>query len=225
MCFSPVISLSTAIVEFVVATLILIFFRKSLVNKFFIIFIYLLGFYQFSEFMLCTFNNPILWIKLGYVTYTFLPTIGLHFVIRLTNIKYKGSYSLLYILPTIFVLIAIFTKNFVIGSECSAVFVMVKLAKNQFHSALYTIYYFGFIALVGLFLCSKLRKEKSHIRRKLYITILFAGIVSLVSALVLIVILPPLNVMFPSVYCEFAFAFTIAALIGAYLDSRVKQKK
>lgn len=237
MCFSQTISLFTAIFEFVIATSILIFFRKSLINRFSVIFVYLLGFYQFTEFMLCKFNNPILWAKLGYVTYTFLPTIILYFTIKLnkqkkhsnngnkSNANAKSSWPyILYVIPVIFSLIAIFTKNFVVTSECSTLFVIIKLAKNQIHSILYTIYYFGFGALACLFLFKKLRKEKSFIKKKIYIIILLAAFVSLIAAKILIEILPSLNIMFPSIYCEFALLFSIAAIIAAELD-KISNKK
>jgi len=235
MCFSQTISLFTAIFEFVIATSILIFFRKSLINRFSVIFVYLLGFYQFTEFMLCKFNNPILWAKLGYVTYTFLPTIILHFTIKLNKQKKpnnKGNKSranssllyILYVIPVIFSLIAIFTKNFVVTSGCSTFFVIIKLAKNQIHSILYTIYYFGFGALACFFLFKKLRKEKSFIKKKIYIIIILAAFVSLIAAKILIETLPSLNIMFPSIYCEFALLFSIAAIIAAELD-RISNKK
>ena len=223
MCFTPQVSLSTAIIEFVTGTSIWIFFRKSLVNRFCIVFLYLLGFYQFTEFMLCTSDDPVLWVKLGYITYTFLPAMGLHFAIRITDRKYKGW--LLYVLPVTFSLIAIFTKDFVITSVCSTVFVIVRLCKSLIHSLLYTIYYFGFIALVCFFLWNRFRKEKNLIRRKLYILVLLTVLASLISALILIVIFPSLGIMFPSIYCQFALLFAIAALVGAYLDSRLQTKK
>src|SRR3989344_2355883 len=144
MCFTPVISLSTAILEFFVATFIFIYFKKSRVNFFFIIFLYFLGFYQFSEFMLCTSGSAFFWAKIGFVTYTFLPAIGLYSVLRIINRDYKSyKLALVYLLPIIFSLIAI---------------------------------------------------------------------------------IPALGIMFPSIYCEFAVLFAIAAVIAAYLDSKPRKR-
>src|SRR3989339_861921 len=113
MCFTPIISLSTAIIEFLVGTFILIRYRNTLVSVFSAIFVYVLGLYQFTEFMLCTTNNPHLWAAIGFATYTFLPTIGLHFVLRLT--KRKFNKYILYTPAIIFALIAILRSDFVLG--------------------------------------------------------------------------------------------------------------
>jgi len=223
MCFTPAISLTTAIIEFIVASIILIFFRKSLVNKYFSIFIYFLGFYQFTEFMLCTSNNPVLWAKIGFITYVFLPAMGLHFVMRFFNKKFK--YELLYIPPIVFSLIAIFAENFILRSECGSVFIIVKTllfnSSNWISSILYWLYYFGFILIIFFLLLIMIKKEKNKIKRKMEIVVFLALILSLVPAVILIMVFPLLNIMFPSIYCEFALLFTIAALIVSYLDSQI----
>ena len=85
MCFTPAISLTTALIEFIIATFILVKYKRYVVPVFFAILVYVLGIYQFTEFMLCTTNNAFLWAKLGFITYTFLPAIGLHFAFRLTK--------------------------------------------------------------------------------------------------------------------------------------------
>ena len=121
MCFTPIVSLSTAIFEFVVATAILVFCRKSLINRFFPLLIYILGFYQFTEFMLCTSNYPFFWAKMGFVTYSFLPAVGLHFIMKLTN--RKCNYITIYMVPVIFSLMAFLKPGFIIESTCTTFFV------------------------------------------------------------------------------------------------------
>src|SRR3989338_7391434 len=227
MCFTTAISLSTAILEFFVATFILIYFRKSRVNLFFVIFLYFLGFYQFSEFMLCTSGNAFLWAKIGFITYTFLPTIGLYSVLRIINRDYKFyKLALLYIFPVIFSLIAFFSRNFIIKGECSRFFVEVKTIFS-FSSGLltsYLIYYFGFLLLMCIFLLASIIREKNKIKKKVEITIFVAIILSLFHVIILMSIIPALGIMFPSIYCEFAVLFAIAAIIAAYLDSKPRKR-
>ncbi len=191
MCFTPIVSLSTAIVEFVVATAILVFCRKSLINRFFPLLIYILGFYQFTEFMLCTSNYPFFWAKMGFITYSFLPAVGLHFVMKLTNRKY--NYITLYMIPVIFSLMALFKP--------------------------------GFIMLFCYFLFKSFNKEKNQLKRKSYAVIFAATLITLLPALILFLIFPAFNIIFPSVYCEFAVLFTVAALIASYLDNKIQNKK
>ncbi len=224
MCFTPIVSLSTAILEFVVATAILLFFRKSLINRSFSLLIYILGFYQFTEFMLCTSNYPFFWAKMGFITYSFLPAVGLHFIMKLTNRKY--NHITLYIVPVIFSLTALLKPGFIIKSTCTTFFVIViKDLFNSLFSYIYGLYYFGFILLFCYFLLKSFNKEKNQLKRKLYAIIFAATLITLLPALVLFLIFPAFNIMFPSVYCEFAVLFTVAALIASYLDNKIQKKK
>ena len=227
MCFTPIVSLSTAILEFVVATAILVFCRKSLINRFFPLLIYILGFYQFTEFMLCTTNYPFFWAKMGFVTYSFLPAVGLHFIMKLTN--RKCNYITIYIMPVIFSLIALLKPDFIIQSTCTTFFVIV--SKDLFNSSIplfsyiYGLYYFGFIMLFCYFLLKSFNKEKNQLKRKSYAVIFAATLITLLPAVVLFIIFPAFKIIFPSVYCEFAVLFTVAAIISSYLDNKIQKKK
>lgn len=224
MCFTPIVSLSTAIFEFVVATAILVFCRKSLINRFFPLLIYILGFYQFTEFMLCTSNYPFFWAKMGFVTYSFLPAVGLHFIMKLTN--RKCNYITIYMVPVIFSLMAFLKPGFIIESTCTTFFVIViKDLFNPLFSYIYGLYYFGFIMLLCYFLLKSFNKEKDQLKRKSYAIIFAAALITLLPAVVIFIIFPAFKVIFPSVYCEFAVLFTAAALVASYLDNKIKKKK
>jgi len=224
MCFTPIVSLSTAIFEFVVATAILVFCRKSLINRFFPLLIYILGFYQFTEFMLCTSNYPFFWAKMGFVTYSFLPAVGLHFIMKLTN--RKCNYITIYMVPVIFSLMAFLKPGFIIESTCTTFFVIViKDLFNSLFSYIYGLYYFGFILLFCYFLLKSFNKEKDQLKRKSYAIIFAAALITLLPAVVIFIIFPAFKVIFPSVYCEFAVLFTVAALVASYLDNKIQKKK
>jgi hypothetical protein len=221
-CFTPIVSFSTFVIEFIIATAILVFFRRSIFKIYLVTLIYLLGFYQLTEFMLCTFGNPDLWVKLGFITYTILPALGLDFVTRITNWKHKSM--LVYIPAIVFSLIAIFAKNFVIQSGCSTFFVIAKTMmlgiSKPIQTASYWAYYVGFIIIICFILGSKFRKEKNPMKKKIYWLIFLASFFTLVPALVLFIILPSIGIMLVSIYCEFAVLITIVAIIGAYLNHK-----
>jgi len=213
------VSLSTAAIEFLAATILLIFFKKSMRNRFYALFIYALGFYQFTEFMLCT-SNSLLWAKLGFLTYTFLPAMLLHFIIRMTNIKFKNI--LLYIFPVIFSVISLIEKNFIILGECTRYFVsvqtMVSFAQNKILFFSYVTYYFGFIIFSCFLLNKKYKKERNKIKRIIYFLMLIAILATLIPPITLFLIFPSFGVVFPSLYCEFAVLSTFAALLSAWID-------
>jgi hypothetical protein len=227
MCFTPIVSLSTAIFEFAVATFILIHYRKSNISKAIIILIYCLGLYQFSEFMLCSSNNPVSWAKIGFIAYTFLPALGLK-----TFLKYTGKKQndlLIFIIPVIYSIFAVTKANFILESSCEKYFIIVKnmfwASPNVIPMILYSCYYFGFIGYICYLIINHYATTQNKIK-KLRDLFFFIGIsISLIFALVLLFIFPALSISFPSVYCHFAIFFAVCTLIGFYLDNKINKKK
>lgn len=217
MCFTPKISMTTAVIEFFVGTYLWLTLRKKFVVKLLVIFIYLLGLYQFSEFMLCTSDNPALWGRVGFVSYNFLPAVGLHFVIRLARRKFINW--VLYIPAVTFAVMALVYKDFIVASSCNTVFVTVKTlffrdVGSIWFTFVYWLYYFGFIFIGLWLLLLAFIKSKSLPQKRLYLYSALATILSLGPAFVFIILLPSYRVQFPSIYCEFALLFALMALVG-----------
>ena len=224
MCFTPTISLTTAIIEFIVAIIILIYYQKPKLNRYFALLLFLLGFYQFSEFMLCTSSNPLLWARIGFITYTFLPAAGLALISAYTKNKIK-SY-LIYAFPLLFSTLAL-TKDFVVRASCRTYFVIVNLNYYDPQTVLWTIYmtyYFGFIFLMCLFLIRAYSNRKNRFQKILDINFLFAILITLLPALILLILFPSMKIEFPSVYCQFSILYTIAALIAIYIEKKFNVK-
>ncbi len=229
MCFSPQISLFTALVEFGSAAFIFLRFKKTIIIKYLSLIVFLLGLYQFSEYMLCTTNDIQLWGTIGFITYTVLPPLCLIFILKYTKINLKKTF-LLYLPAIIFSLIAIFTKNFIITGSCSTIFVTIQnifvLSNNhQFLTLIYWLYYFSYIMTGCLFIVRAIKSKKNNNKKRIYYIILSAIVLSLLPALILIIILPSLKIMFPSIYCQFALLFTIMALLCVHLDNKLQKEK
>ena len=222
MCFTPWVSLLTALIEFVVATFILIRYKDYLIPAFSAILIYVLGLYQFSEFMLCVTSNAHLWATIGFATYTFLPAIVLHMSLRFS--KHRLNNYLVYVPAVIFSLIAFSKKDFVVSAVCEKVFV----ASNTFFTnglfsfanSIYILYYAAFILAAGIIFVRYIRKN--HVD-PVYLWWVFVACFSVGASLILIVVLPSMDYKFPSVFCEFALLFTVAAVISS--EAYYKRKK
>jgi len=223
MCFTPAVSLSTAIFEFIVATFIFFYFKKTTLHKSLIIFLYVLGIYQLTEFFLCTSSSPFLWAKLGFITYTFLPALGLYYALDYLN--KKRYFLLIFLIPIAVSIFVAFSENFISLATCGTFFVTVKnLFMGHWIGGLYLSYYFGFILIVGILLTiNAIRKKGIH--RILDLIVLFALLFSLLPPIILIFILPALKITFPSIYCHFAVLFAFAALLVFYLDSKSQKSK
>lgn len=226
MCFTPKISITTALVEFFVAVYVYLTAKRIFAVKLLVLFIYLLGMYQFSEFMLCRADNPELWARIGFLAYNFLPAIGLHFVLSYTRSKFPPA--ILYALPIIFAVVAIFANGFIAAASCQTFFVRVE---TYFYRAvggvmvtwIYWLYYFGYIFASALLLVFAMKRKEPKLRRMMLAYSLIALMVSLVPAFVLVVMFPSWGYMFPSIYCEFALIFALLLLIGVRRSDEFKK--
>lgn len=228
MCFAPQISILTAIVEWALALIILLRFKKSLVAWFSSVFIFLLGFYQFTEFMMCKTASPLLWAHLGFIAYTFLPAIGMHYALLLTH--KKGKVLACYVPPVLFSILSLLAGGFVQQSTCHSVFVSTQLqffdpAIHQVIMPIYEIYYFGLILLASFMAWKEMKKEKDELRRKIIGIALIGTWLATFPAFIFIIILPAFSIQFPSVYCEFALLMSITAFIVSDMDHRSRKKK
>jgi len=224
MCFTPQVSIATAIIELVIASFIFLRFKKSKIAKWIALFVLLLGFYQFTEYMLCTSDNVQLWGRLGFITYSILPALCLHLTFNYTKQKFKKV--LIYLPMIIFILIAVFDPNFIISGYCSQFFVSIEhyfaLTEHWSATLIYWGYYFGYISLMLGLLVNEFKNEKNEARARNHLLILLTIILVITPPLILVNIFPSLNIAFPSVYCQFALVYAVVALIGVYLDDQVK---
>ena len=222
MCFTPLIAVITAFIEIILAFTILALFRRSFFRNVFALFILLLGVYQFTEFMLCISAQPQFWALLGFLFYNFLPAIALHSTLRFHG--KKTNLLAIYVLPSIFASIAIFT-NFVKEATCNQPFVTVKHLFFQTETLLPTLiygtYYFGFIIAACTLAWKGYRGEKNHIRKKLDLLEVIGVVLMTIPTFVLIALFPILSIKFPSIYCHFALLLAIMVFIAAYLESKL----
>jgi len=228
MCFTPLVSISTAIIEFILATVLLLSFPNRILRNFSAILIYLLGFYQFTEFMLCVSNSPILWARVGIITYTLLPAIALHSTFKFVN--KKPNYFVIYILPLIFEIIA-FCSPIVTNATCQTFFVVVHSAFNQsntslnsFLSFMYMVYYFGFILANCLLFYVYLKSPKNKLKRKIGVVEISGVLLMTVPTVLLLIIFPFLGEVFPSMLCGFAVFVAVALFIAVYLETKINKR-
>jgi hypothetical protein len=227
MCFAPYVSFSVAAIEFALAAIIWAWFRKSRVTPYVITLLFLLGAYQFTEFMLCTTGNSELWVRAGFIAYSFLPVVGVHFVVTMLNFKSHKWAWLLYIFPAVFSAVALFGKGFVEEGTCNAIFVTAKTwfytpEKNPLPTFIYGLYYYIFIAVSIVLVILNFSKTKSRAKRIYYLLGMVGLSLITISPYVFILLLPSYGVRLPSIFCEFALVFAIFAFIASYLDHKHK---
>ncbi|MAH07425.1 hypothetical protein CMI38_04210 [Candidatus Pacearchaeota archaeon] len=284
MCFTPLISITTAIIEFG----IVIYLLKRIKDKrlrIIPLFVLLLGLYQLTEFFLCTSDNY-LWPRLGFIVYTLLPVLGMQLFYDLSNKKLN---KIFYSIPLFYILVALLHPNFIILGTCSSFFITVRnliFNQNKILMWIYLAHYFTY-PLYGLYILIKDKKNLNKIkdnwklRFALYLVpiavvlteiILIASILKninyiwpwsiiniiliiimlliifistkynsektfynimtlitlfmITTSMILFVIIPLVNYNFPSVYCQFAILYSLAAIffVEAFQSHKSKPK-
>jgi len=177
--------------------------------------------------MLCTTDYPILWAKIGFITYSFLPAIGFHAMVRI--FKKKINLFWIYLIPVSASLIAVFGNNFVIDAQCSRFFVDVVLNKTSRYEFInilyywtYMIYYFSFIALSLFIVVKDFFHQKSKVKKLIDEDIAIGITLMMVPTFILMVVFRFSEIRFPSVLCGFAVFVAITAFFAVYLESRKK---
>ena len=228
MCFTPLISISIAILEFALASVLLLFFPKSKFRDFFAAFIYILGFYQFTEFMLCS-GNALFWATLGFITYSFLPALALHAVLKIFRKKFNIIW--VYITPLVASILAITIPGFIIQASCERYFISIDTIMIPPPSillllvfAIYIAYYFGFLVLTYSIILKDYMKQKNKIKREIEVVEMVGILLMIIPTLVLLILFPIFGIMFPSILCSFAIFVAISAFIGVYLKGKLKKK-
>lgn len=286
MCFTPLVSIGTAAVEFSIAAYIIKIIKDPRL-RLAPVFVLLLGFYQFTEFMLCKSGNPEIWSRIGFITYTFMPMVFSHFVSSVSDRKVE---KILYIFPVSFSLLAVLHPNFIIYSMCNSLHVTslnILYDQYQYLTIIYFIYYAIFPAGALYFFMKKYKnKFVKNIRFAVFwalvpLTLLLAqiflifwgidrmnmevswiimsillSVVSLtilvlaiipfyrsfwfaciilfifasvgISVPILYIFFPIVGYDFPSIFCQFAFLYSIAILIFVEVfqdNSKIKRIK
>lgn len=223
MCFTPKISLATAFIEFFTAAWLCYRFPKSKLTGFFAVILVFLATYQFSEFMLCITNNVQFWGKFGFITYTLIPPI---LIILSARIKQFKKTYLLYFIPALAIIsIAILDKNFISYGVCSTLFVTIRNKFFSFDTApiltsLYIEYYLIYLSLTVIYLYRRIKTAKLAQEKYIYYLMIFTIPLVIVPPLILIIIFPSLNIVFPSMYCHFAMIITLTAIISLYYENK-----
>lgn len=230
MCYNPTVSLTTAIIEWTLAIILPFKYSKTRTRYFTSVFLFFLGFYQFTEFMFCKTNQADLWMRLGFIAYTLLPAIGLHTTLYYFKIKWNLFW--IYIIPILYIIGAVAATNFVLESKCHDIFVT---ARNIFSSVdsplasirfgIYTAYYFSFILAACIIAIRAYLKETNYKKQKVLLAFPTAVFLMSFPTFILVIIFPTLNIQFPSILCHFALLLALTVFIGARWDHELHIKK
>lgn len=220
MCFTPVVSFLTFAIETIMAVWVLKRNPKSKINRLSAAILLFLGLYQLSEFMICSAGDPFLWGRLGFIFYTTLPALGFHWVHAIK--RSKETVWPVHFISGAFIAYALLIPNFIQVAECGRYFVrsIHNWAPPVYWT--YAIYYTLFIVWPSILLIKWILEENNKSKRKLYTWGLIGMLAFTFPTFMVMLVLPALNIFFPSVLCHFALLYAAAVTYIIYLDQKVK---
>lgn len=222
-CFTPLVSLSTFIIEFIFAVYVLVKYKPTLFSRLCVLTLMCLGLFQLSEFLLCTTPFIDASIKLGYVAITLLPALGLHIIYTLTN-RWKFIAYLAYAWAAILVGTIVFIPNVAFLATCNPNY--VSYDANPTFSFFHWLYYIvSMLTGVALLTYAMFKKIGDKKEQKWMILSYF---VFIIPALILFYTNVISQTALPSVMCGFALLTAIIfvfVIIPRYYKLRKKNDR
>jgi hypothetical protein len=212
-CFSPPVMLVTLLIEFGLAFYTLWRYKMTTTSRLAAIILTSLGIFQLSEYMVCGglgWSN-MQWARLGYVSITLLPALGIHLIMTLAGKKKPILVGAAYVSCAAFVAFYVFGTNAISGQSCYANYAVfyTQHASNQWFAA----YYYGWL-MIGIYLAWQWGMQQPA-RRKTLHYMMIGYLVFLVPTTFFNIIDPSTIKGIPSIMCGFAvlLAFVIVVKV------------
>ncbi|MEO5691145.1 MAG: histidine kinase N-terminal 7TM domain-containing protein [Candidatus Saccharimonadales bacterium] len=225
-CFSPLVMMSTFIIEIALALYVLWKYRKTVIGRISFILLVCLALFQLAEWMVCEGAlglDQITWSRIGFVAIGLLPALGLHLVHIISGHRNSIVPTLGYLATVAFSVYFLVATHGITGAVCGGNYVIFHVAPEAIRA--FTFYYYSMLAIgTGFALYWTASQPNRHIKRALRWFV--AGYaVFMVPTAIVNTIDPSTIAAIPSIMCGFAiiFAFMLVfKILPAYTKSNPK---
>lgn len=220
MCFAPYVSLSTFVIEFLLAAFFLLKDPRDNLNRVIALIALLLGFYQLNEFLICV-SGLSLFTMFAMMIIAILPGLGITYTLIIFRKKIKFRWHVLIYLPAIFfVLVFAISDYFKQSAICFTVFVQYPGAGllGMFFALYYLVYLVA--GLIMFYFISS--NVKSIYEKRLGYLGMLGLFIFIVPTFVFLFFLPALEIQFASILCEFALLFAIELVVVLWYKDKHK---
>ena len=220
MCFAPYISLSTFVIEFLLAIFFLLKNPKDKLNRIIALLCLLLGFYQLNEFLICI-SNINLFTALGRSITAILPALAISYALIMWRKRLNYYWNLLIYSPALFFILMFFlSHHHKESAACMTVF--IQYPSLGLLGSFYNLYYVAYIfAAAILFYFASATIHLKYEKRLLYLGMLGMFIFT-VPTFIFLLFLPAMYVKFMSVLCEFTLLLAIEFIIILWYKDKHK---
>lgn len=220
-CFSPPVMLATFAIELCLAGYTAWRYKLNRVSRLVVALFVFLAAFQLAEYMVCggMGMSANTWARIGYVSITMLPPLGVHLAYALAGKTSKTVVGGAYVVAAGFMSYFLLASDVFTGSQCLGNYVIFQLGTTAAH--LYTIYYYGLLLFtIGLsFQFAGGAEEKN--KRALHA--FMAGYVLFMLPTTIVNTVNPATIAgIPSIMCGFAVllalvvSFWVMPLVGKH---------
>lgn len=229
MCYTPPVSFATAFIEFALAIYMRVRYGEARMVKFGSALLLLLGSYQISEFFLCTTTYAEFWTKWGFVSYSFLPAVGLHFVLHQLRRRVSTTHlAFIYVIPALALLSSLAPDVLVTQSWCNEVFITAHIFPATDYGMLtfwiYSTYYAGFIIAASVLSINAFIAARKTRARMQFVYFPLGITLMTVPTFLLLVVFPHFGFRFPSVLCHFGLLLAACLFAGVRRDETLNKR-
>ena len=214
-CFSPLVMVSTFVVEIALAAFVLWKYRNTLLGRISAVLLVCLALFQLAEWMVCEGAlglDQITWSRIGFVAIGLLPALGLHVVHIITGHRKSIVPTLGYLTTVAFSVYFLVATHGITGAVCGGNYVIFHVSPDAIRA--FTFYYYSMLALgAGFALYWAASESNKNIKRALQWFV--AGYaVFMVPTAIVNTIDPSTIAAIPSIMCGFAVLFAFILTFG-----------
>ncbi len=219
---------ATVIIESVLALYTLWRYKMSPLTRLITLILVSLATFQLAEFYVCTGYglHSTMWSRIGFVTITALPPLGLHIFHLLAKKPVGRLVQAAYATMAAFVVVFLVYSPVFSGEQCTGNYVIFQL--RPLLGGAYYVYYFGWLLMAlglgGHWANELLAKGKSERKRLQMVQAMMVGyLVFMVPAALANAISPATRRGIPSIMC--GFAVLLALILSLYILPRAAEVK
>ena len=207
LCFSPPVMLATFLIEFGLLFYVLWRYKLTPLTRLATVFLACLGTFQLAEYMLCggLGLSRLEWVKLGYVSITFLPALGLHMTSLIAGANIKPVLIAAYASATLFATYFVGVGGAVAAKECAPNYAIFDTSSML--TLVYGIFYYGWLLTTVSLAAYWARKTPKHAKTLRWMVAGYS--VFIIPTTIANLIDPSTMAAIPSIMCGFAVLYAI----------------
>ena len=203
-CFSPPVMIATFVIEVSLAVYTLWRYKLNPITRLTVALLICLAIFQLAEYNVCEgalLLSGVGWAKLGYISITMLPPLGIHLIATISDDKRRWIWMLGYSLAALFIGYFLFVVNGINTGVCLGNYVIFEHGEHLTHP--YAAYYYGLLFIAIFY--AHVRAQKAHKHVRVALKSLIIGYILFIAPTTFVNIIDPSTMYgIPSIMCGFA---------------------